>query len=498
MALPDKPITRQEMYLSNMAGQGTPLPEEPLTREEMYLDVIAKQGGGGGTGDGDMKKSVYDNDLSIQNAGGIKEYVNNSGFITNTVNNLANYYLKTQTYTQAEVDALIAAVKNGRFISVTTLPTTDIDTKAIYLVPSADPQTINVKDEYINLDGTSAGWELIGSTAIDLSGYVTDADLTTALADYTTTADLTTLLAAKQDTISDLATIRSGASAGATAYQKPQTGIPSTDLASAVQTSLDKADSAVQDISGKADTSTAHLTSDTAETDVADNDYFPFYDTSASGKRKTLWSNIKSVLKSYFDGIYATLSSMTGKADTTLIAPVQTTLTASKAYEVGEQFVYNQVLYKATQAIASGAAITIGTNAELAGNITDQIGKFPLISEMTTPSIVNNNRVSNIVGGYKQIGKTVYVDVSCTVNITMDNTSMVFPMINGWGILYNLPVPAHEVEFACNYKKAKTDGYDRMYASAAILNNGYLYLDFAGFSAVSGDLIHIRGTYEAE
>ena len=53
-------------------------------------------------------------------------------------------------------------------------------------------------------------------------------------------------LAGKQDTISDLSTIRSGAAAGATAYQKPSTGIPKTDLASAVQTSLGKADTSVQ------------------------------------------------------------------------------------------------------------------------------------------------------------------------------------------------------------------------------------------------------------
>ena len=49
-----------------------------------------------------------------------------------------------------------------------------------------------------------------------------------------------------QEEISDLNTIRSGASAGATAYQKPSSGIPSTDLASAVQTSLGKADTALQ------------------------------------------------------------------------------------------------------------------------------------------------------------------------------------------------------------------------------------------------------------
>ena len=45
-------------------------------------------------------------------------------------------------------------------------------------------------------------------------------------------------------------------------------------------------------------------TTDTAETTLADDDYVPFYDTSATAKRKTLWSNIKSVLKTYFDTLY--------------------------------------------------------------------------------------------------------------------------------------------------------------------------------------------------
>lgn len=80
----------------------------------------------------------------------------------------------------------------------------------------------------------------------------------------------------KQDVISDLATIRSGASAGATAYQKPSGGIPKTDLASGVQTSLGKADTAFQKPSGgipASDLSTAVQTSlgkaDTAVQDVS-------------------------------------------------------------------------------------------------------------------------------------------------------------------------------------------------------------------------------------
>jgi len=122
--------------------------------------------------------------------------------ITNTVNNLVNYYLKTETYSKSEVDAIAALLKNGRFISVNELPTTDIDQSAIYLVPKSSAQTNNVKDEYINLDGTSAGWEKIGDTQIDLSDYVTTTQLTTALADYTTTTALTALLADKVDKVS--------------------------------------------------------------------------------------------------------------------------------------------------------------------------------------------------------------------------------------------------------------------------------------------------------
>lgn len=45
-------------------------------------------------------------------------------------------------------------------------------------------------------------------------------------------------LITKQDIIDDIATIRSNAQAGATAYHKPQTGIPATDLASDVQSDL--------------------------------------------------------------------------------------------------------------------------------------------------------------------------------------------------------------------------------------------------------------------
>ena len=116
---------------------------------------------------------------------------NDSSFITNTVNNLANYYLKSDTYTQTEVNNLISAAVNGRFEKVTILPASG-EPNVIYLVPKTTALTNNVYDEYIWQDNA---WELLGSTEIDLSNYVTTTDLSTALADYVTSSTFNTTIA---------------------------------------------------------------------------------------------------------------------------------------------------------------------------------------------------------------------------------------------------------------------------------------------------------------
>ena len=101
-----------------------------------------------------------------------------ASFITNSVNNLVNYYTKSETFTKAEVLAQIADAIKGGYMPVATLPTASADTMGkIYLVPSSDPQTQNIKDEFVTIDnGASADprytWEQIGSTAISLDGLV--------------------------------------------------------------------------------------------------------------------------------------------------------------------------------------------------------------------------------------------------------------------------------------------------------------------------------------
>ena len=131
-----------------------------------------------------------------------------ASFITKAVNDLTNYYLKSETYNKTEVDAMVAAIKQFQLVAVQTLPTASADTlNKIYLVPSANPQTQNTKDEYITLmvdeQGTiTYNWECIGSTEVNLTNYYTKsqtdsaitAAINAALASYSTTAQVGTLI----------------------------------------------------------------------------------------------------------------------------------------------------------------------------------------------------------------------------------------------------------------------------------------------------------------
>ena len=131
-----------------------------------------------------------------------------ASFITKAVSDLTNYYLKSETYNKTEVDAMVAAIKQFQLVAVQTLPTASADTlNKIYLVPSANPQTQNTKDEYITLmvdeQGTiTYNWECIGSTEVNLTNYYTKsqtdsaitAAINAALASYSTTAQVGTLI----------------------------------------------------------------------------------------------------------------------------------------------------------------------------------------------------------------------------------------------------------------------------------------------------------------
>lgn len=108
----------------------------------------------------------------------VSDLSNDLNFIDNTVNNLTNYYTSSNTYTKSEVDNLIGAVSSLNIEVVQTLPTHDISTSTIYLVPNSSHGTNNYYDEYIYV---SNSWELIGSTQVDLTNYYTKTETDTLL-----------------------------------------------------------------------------------------------------------------------------------------------------------------------------------------------------------------------------------------------------------------------------------------------------------------------------
>lgn len=83
------------------------------------------------------------------------------------------------------------------------------------------------------------------------------------------------------------------------------------------------------------------------------------------------------------------------KANQTIIATRQANLTASKKYNVGDQFIYNNTLYKATATINSGTTINIGSggNATAADSIASQI------SNMVYKGSQGKNIVARTVNG---------------------------------------------------------------------------------------------------
>lgn len=104
----------------------------------------------------------------------VSDLTNDSGFITNTVDNLTNYYTTANTYTKSEVDNLIVRINNWSVKKVDALPSVG-EANTIYLVPKSSSSTNNSCIEYI---WTSTGWEQIGDTqiSVDLSDYLTKTD----------------------------------------------------------------------------------------------------------------------------------------------------------------------------------------------------------------------------------------------------------------------------------------------------------------------------------
>lgn len=161
-----------------------------------------------------------------------------SGFITNSVDNLVNYYLKSETYTRTEVQQLIGALQMFHYEIYAELPQSGAG-NVLYLIGPTDSGS-DKYEEYVYANDT---FTKIGDTSIDLSGYVTTSALNIMLRDYVTSSTLTVLLAGKADTSEMSVVPGTGANADKTTITLKQ-GTSATVL------------TAHQDISSKEDVTT--------------------------------------------------------------------------------------------------------------------------------------------------------------------------------------------------------------------------------------------------
>ena len=86
---PAEPLTREEQYLSAIAGvtSSSDIPEKPLTRIEKYLNKIVENGGGGGS-----SFEPTDEQLAAMNSGITAEDVEQISTNKNNISSLAGHF----------------------------------------------------------------------------------------------------------------------------------------------------------------------------------------------------------------------------------------------------------------------------------------------------------------------------------------------------------------------------------------------------------------------
>lgn len=100
---------------------------------------------------------------------------NDSGFITNAVNDLANYYKKSETYTQSEIDGMLTGAFHykGTVATYADLPASP-EVGDVYNIETAD-STHGIKaGDNVAWNGTA--WDVLSGT-MDLSAYYTSAQV---------------------------------------------------------------------------------------------------------------------------------------------------------------------------------------------------------------------------------------------------------------------------------------------------------------------------------
>ena len=115
-----------------------------------------------------------------------------------------------------------------------------------------------------------------------------------------------------------------------------------------------------------------------------------------------------------------------------MIAPIEAGPTASQAYAVGKQLVYNGLLYKVTSAIAQGDTLTVSTNIALSDDVTTQLltlkNQVPKYGTSSTAASTTAKKATTTNGDFVlQTGAVVrvkfsYDNTATTPTLNIDST----------------------------------------------------------------------------
>lgn len=115
-----------------------------------------------------------------------------------------------------------------------------------------------------------------------------------------------------------------------------------------------------------------------------------------------------------------------------MIAPIEAGPTASKAYAVGKQLIYNGLLYKVTAAIAQEDTLTVDTNIELSDDVVTQLetltknapkyGTSSSSASTTAKTATTTNGDFNLHTGSVVRVKFTYTNTATTPTLNVDST----------------------------------------------------------------------------
>lgn len=149
------------------AGTKIPHKTSDIINDSGFITALVSNLANYYTKDSVYTKAEIDSAIPTDNA----SLLNGAGYVGKNVSDLANYYLKTETMTKSEINALIASLSKIEFRKVDSLPEVG-EAGIIYIVPAENTVDNNKYDEFFWQDG---GWEYIGDTSVDVKSLVEDA-----------------------------------------------------------------------------------------------------------------------------------------------------------------------------------------------------------------------------------------------------------------------------------------------------------------------------------